>query len=262
MNDIETDLQRFRFPSTTTRAPRSIMKYYRLKANESRVGESREITLPKLNEMKILLDKFVYTFHFLYGKRHTVNTVHSVIHFHQTVTDYGPLTNYSTFNFESVIGRIASTVNGTKNLPREIENNLQLIKNSSILLDMYCISSPLYLFISDLQDCKSNSPIVSNNYQVQKPTSTIHDNDKQELLLKFDSHDNIKQESPEKEAIFNDEEKVEKQQELSINLDALKQEHKINLCNEPEEALPNSELKQEEAIKDEQDQSSLKRNFV
>ncbi|CAF1657671.1 unnamed protein product, partial [Rotaria sp. Silwood1] len=81
--------------------------------------------------------------------------------------------------------RIASTVNGTKNLPREIENNLQLIKNSSLLLDMYCISSPLYLFISDLQDCKSNPPIVSNNYQVQKPTSTIHDNDKQELLLKF-----------------------------------------------------------------------------
>ncbi|CAF1378024.1 unnamed protein product [Didymodactylos carnosus] len=215
MNDIETDLQRFRFPSTTTRAPRSIMKYYRLKANESRVlllitypifqnylkpiyykhlqllsfalhvGESREITSPKLNEMKILLDKFVYTFHFLYGKRHTVNTVHSVIHFHQTVTDYGPLTNYSTFNFESVIGRIASTVNGTKNLPREIENNLELIKNSSFLLDMYCISSRLYLFISDLQDCKSNPSIVSNNYQVQKPTSVIHDNDKQELLLKF-----------------------------------------------------------------------------
>ncbi|CAF3790537.1 unnamed protein product [Rotaria sp. Silwood1] len=81
--------------------------------------------------------------------------------------------------------RIASTVNGTKNLPREIENNLQLIKNSSLLLDMYCISSPLYLFISDLQDCKSNPPIVANNYQVQKPTSSIHDNDKQELLLKF-----------------------------------------------------------------------------
>ncbi|CAF2637713.1 unnamed protein product [Rotaria sp. Silwood2] len=37
MNDIETDLQCFRFPSTTIRAPRSIMKYYRLKANESRV---------------------------------------------------------------------------------------------------------------------------------------------------------------------------------------------------------------------------------
>jgi len=136
MDDIEIDLQRFRFPSTTTRAPRTIMKYYRLKANESRVlllitypifkkylkpiyykhlqflsfalhiGESREVTPPKLSEMKILLDKFIYTFHFLYGKRHAVNTVHSVVHFHQTVTDYGPLTNYSTFNFESLIGNL------------------------------------------------------------------------------------------------------------------------------------------------------------
>jgi hypothetical protein len=165
------------------------------------IGESREITPPKLNEMKILLDKFVYTFHYLYSKRHTVNTVHSVIHFHQTVTDFGPLTNYSTFNFESVIGnfgfhvikevyiffiigRIASTVNGTKNLPREIGNNLELIKNSSFLLDTYCLSSPLYLYISNLQDCKSNAS-VSNNYSVQKPTSIIHDDDKQELLLKF-----------------------------------------------------------------------------
>ncbi|CAF2724980.1 unnamed protein product [Rotaria sp. Silwood2] len=238
MNDIETDLQRFRFPSTTTRAPRSIMKYYRLKANESRV--LLLITYP-------IFKKYLKPIYYKH-----LQLLSFALQF---------LRHKKAYTF-FILGRIASTVNGTKNLPREIENNLQLIKNSSILLDMYCISSPLYLFISDLQDCKSNSPIVSNNYQVQKPTSTIHDNDKQELLLKFDSHDNIKQESPEKEAIFNDEEKVEKQQELSINLDALKQEHKINLCNEPEEALPNSELKQEEAIKDEQDQSSLKRNFV
>ncbi|CAF3764573.1 unnamed protein product [Rotaria sp. Silwood1] len=137
LNHIETELQQFRFPSTTTRIPRTIMKYHRLKANELRVlllitypifknylkpiyykhlqllsfalhiGESREITSSKLNEMKILLDKFVFTFHFLYGKRHVVNTVHSVVHFHQTVKYYGPLTNYSTFNYESLIGNLS-----------------------------------------------------------------------------------------------------------------------------------------------------------
>ena len=37
MTDFETDLRKFRFPSTTTRIPRTILKYYRLKANESRV---------------------------------------------------------------------------------------------------------------------------------------------------------------------------------------------------------------------------------
>ena len=87
------------------------MKYHRLKANKSRVlllitystfkkylksiydkhlrllsftlhiGESREIIPSKFNEMKILLDKFVQKSHFLYGKRHLVNTVHSAIHF-------------------------------------------------------------------------------------------------------------------------------------------------------------------------------------
>lgn len=138
IHNIETDLQRYRYPSTTARAPRTITKYYRLKANECRallliaypifkkylkpifykhlqllsfglhIGESREITSSKLSEMKVLLEKFVYTFHFLYSKRHAVNTVHAVSHFYQTVKDYGPLTNYSTFNYESLIGNFYS----------------------------------------------------------------------------------------------------------------------------------------------------------
>ncbi|CAF3117712.1 unnamed protein product [Rotaria sp. Silwood2] len=237
---------------STARCQLILNKFSKLTHNKQCLNDEKESNLRLGYSGKCSLTDLTY---FDHGYSFLMDTLHTIYH--------GAffLRHKKAYTF-FILGRIASTVNGTKNLPREIENNLQLIKNSSILLDMYCISSPLYLFISDLQDCKSNSPIVSNNYQVQKPTSTIHDNDKQELLLKFDSHDNIKQESPEKEAIFNDEEKVEKQQELSINLDALKQEHKINLCNEPEEALPNSELKQEEAIKDEQDQSSLKRNFV
>ena len=56
--------------------------------------------------MEILLDKFVHTFHSLYDKRHAVKTVHSVIHSPQTVADHGPLTNFSTFNYQPLIGRI------------------------------------------------------------------------------------------------------------------------------------------------------------
>ncbi|CAF3117896.1 unnamed protein product [Rotaria sp. Silwood2] len=152
MNDIETDLQCFRFSSTTTRAPRSVMKYYRLKANESRV--LLLITYP-------IFKKYLKPIYYKH---------------------------LQLLSFALHGDRIASTVNGTKHLPREIENNLQLIKNSSFLLDMNCISSPLYQFISDLQDCKSNPSIVSNNYQVQKSTSIIRDNDREELLLKFDAH--------------------------------------------------------------------------
>ncbi|CAF1302483.1 unnamed protein product [Rotaria magnacalcarata] len=128
MTDLGTDLRKFRFPSTTTRVPRTIMKYYRLKANEScvillitypifkkylkpiyykhfqllsfamHIGESRIIDSSKLKEMNYFLEKFVFTFHLLYGKRHCVNTVHSVIHFHQTVKDYGPLTRAGQLN--------------------------------------------------------------------------------------------------------------------------------------------------------------------
>lgn len=232
INQIESDIQRFRFPSTTTRAPRTIKKYYRLKANESRVillivyptfkqylkpiyykhlqllsfalhiGELREITSSKLNEMQVLLEKFVYTFHYLYGKRHAVNTVHSVIHFCDTVKDYGPLSNYSTFNYESLIGnyglifrnilsfhftlgRLASTTNGTKHLPREIENNLELIKNSSFFADSYCTSSSLYSLISEFQGHQLDACLTLNNYQVYRKRSIITDDEKNELLLKF-----------------------------------------------------------------------------
>ncbi|CAF1433130.1 unnamed protein product [Rotaria sordida] len=65
-----------------------------------------------------------------------------------------------------------------------------------------------------------------------------------------------------KEAIFNGEEKVEKQQEMNINLEVLEQEHEMKLCDEHEEDLPSSELKQEEAAKDEEYQSLSKQKLV
>ncbi|CAF4356709.1 unnamed protein product [Rotaria magnacalcarata] len=135
--------------------------------------------------MKYLLEKFVFTFHLLYGKRHCVNTVHSIIHFHQTGKDYGPLTNYSTFNYESVIGQLAAATNGTKTLPREIENNLELIKKSSAFAHSYCTTSSLYSFISEIQGYQKTSMNISGIHQTQKPISTINQNEKHELCLEF-----------------------------------------------------------------------------
>lgn len=120
------------YPSTTARPPRGIMKCSKLKANECRVlllicypifknylpddnykhlqklafgvsiGESSSISFKKIQEMTMLLDSFVDDFP--YHHRHVVQTVHCVKHFARTVVDFGPLANYSTFNFESVIG--------------------------------------------------------------------------------------------------------------------------------------------------------------
>lgn len=129
---IEQDLSRVIYPSTTTRSPRSILKPLKLKANECRVlliicypifkaylpkkfyvhlqklafgihiGESKTISAENLGQMEILLNSFVDDFP--YNERHIVQTVHCVKHFAITTHDFGPLSNYSTFNFESLIG--------------------------------------------------------------------------------------------------------------------------------------------------------------
>jgi hypothetical protein len=130
---INIDLEKIHYPSTTTRVPRSIIKCLKLKANEARVllligypifkkylpevyyrhlqmlafgisiGESRDISSNKINEMELLLSSFVDSFP--YHERYIVQNIHSVKHFSTTVEDFGPIFNFSTFNFESVIGK-------------------------------------------------------------------------------------------------------------------------------------------------------------
>lgn len=131
---INADLGKIHYPSTTSRAPRNLTKCFKLKANESRIllligypvfkkylaeiyynhlrmlafgiaiGESHEISLENICDMETLLGSFVDTFP--YHERYIVQNIHSVKHFATTVRDFGPLFNYSTFNYESVIGRI------------------------------------------------------------------------------------------------------------------------------------------------------------
>mgnify|MGYP006892812122 FL=1 len=134
MPSIAADLALIRYPTTTARAPRSVVKCMKLKANECRIllligypvfkkylpplyyehlqklafgiatGESSEISMQDLEEMDFLLNSFVDEFP--YPERFVVQTVHAVKHFADTAKDFGPLSNYSTFNYESVIGKI------------------------------------------------------------------------------------------------------------------------------------------------------------
>lgn len=130
---IDQDLCKLMYPLTTVRSPRSIKKSSKLKGNEHRVlliiaypifkkylpnkyyrhlqklsfgihiGESRVISSKQIDTMKELLSSFVDDFP--YDKRHIVQTIHCVKHFAATTQDFGPLSNYSTFNFESIIGK-------------------------------------------------------------------------------------------------------------------------------------------------------------
>ncbi|CAF4638740.1 unnamed protein product, partial [Rotaria socialis] len=149
---IACDLSKIHYPTTTTRAPRSLMKCLKLKANECRVlllieypifknylqdvyyqhlqklafgisiGESSNISMTMLDEMNLLLTSFVDEFP--YHERYVVQTVHCVKHFATTTKDVGPLSNYSTFNYESVVGCLSSSVHGTKNVSSELAKNI------------------------------------------------------------------------------------------------------------------------------------------
>ena len=124
-----------RLPSTTTRLPRSLNKYTKFKANEFRVlllfghvifkevlckrfynhllqlviimhiAKSRRIEQSHLNLIARLSQNFVVNFSQLYGERHCVQVVHSVLHIPTTLRDFGPLTNFTTFHFENDLGR-------------------------------------------------------------------------------------------------------------------------------------------------------------
>jgi hypothetical protein len=76
-------------------------KHLQVLSFELYIGESEETITVKISELTIELDKLLYI-SFVYTERHTVNTVHSLIYFHEIVKDYKSRTNESSFNDESL----------------------------------------------------------------------------------------------------------------------------------------------------------------
>ena len=134
INELSSLFLQLRLPSTTTRLPRKLLELKDFKASELRtlllfghtifaktlkevyyshllqlvvlmhMAESREISPNHLSIMSQLSNSFVLDFAELYTARHCVQVVHSVVHIPATVMDYGPLTNFTTFNFEDILG--------------------------------------------------------------------------------------------------------------------------------------------------------------
>ncbi|CAF1577303.1 unnamed protein product [Adineta ricciae] len=135
LDKLDMMLTNVHFPSTTTRLPRSLAKFNKYKGNEFRslllfgysifngvlgsqyyshflilvlimhISESRTIQTDWMDNLRHLCTQFVLIFPRLYTVRHNVQVVHSIAHIHETVKSFGPLSNYSTFNFESLLGR-------------------------------------------------------------------------------------------------------------------------------------------------------------
>ena len=139
-------LSSIKYPSTTIRIPRHISKYEKYKANELRsvllfgfsafcallplryarhflmfvvpvhIAESRSIRRDQIENVRLMLDRFLRLFPTLYSMRHNTQAVHSLHHVAASVLDFGALSNYSTFNFENILGIIIHKIKNRKHI--------------------------------------------------------------------------------------------------------------------------------------------------
>ena len=75
------------------------------------LAESRALLENDIKVVHNLCYRFLLKFPDLYGKRHNVQVVHSLIHLSGSIRDFGPVTSYTTFNFESLLGEPNSQQN-------------------------------------------------------------------------------------------------------------------------------------------------------
>lgn len=68
-------------------------------------AEASLIEYEDIDRISNLSKAFVREFSILYGARHVVQVVHSVAHIGSTVANYGPLSSFTTFNFENELGK-------------------------------------------------------------------------------------------------------------------------------------------------------------
>ncbi|CAF3724849.1 unnamed protein product [Rotaria socialis] len=158
---LSKTLSHYRYPSTTSRTPRPLVKFHRFKANELRLillfaapvfkhyltstiyknylllvfalhlAESRSLRSEDIEDIQFLSNPrntFLYEYPLLYTDHHNQQVMHSIDHVAQSVQNYGQLSNYSTYNFESVLGMLRATVHSTKHHAKEIANTTNLLR--------------------------------------------------------------------------------------------------------------------------------------
>ncbi|CAF1397355.1 unnamed protein product [Rotaria magnacalcarata] len=210
LNVLDRCLSSIKYPSTTIRIPRSLSKYQQYKANEARsillfgfpifcsvlplryarhllllvvgvhIAESRRIHRTQIEEIRLLFHRFLKLFPILYTKRHNSQSVHSLHHVAASVTEYGSLSNYSTFNFENVLGLISSTVHSTRRQACEIYNNLKMLRSAIIESDNPSFNSNLKCFIDTAQSAKRS--VLSSSINKNK-TINFRKEDLDETML-------------------------------------------------------------------------------
>ena len=126
------------------------------------LAESRCLKQQQVIEVKYLLDVFVQQFPSIYSVRHHTQVVHSLVHVSKTIANFGPLQNFSTFSFESILGNIfrfsksfvytsilgniTSSVHGTRMHAQEIKNNIALLRLATADIEREDFNEQLKLF--------------------------------------------------------------------------------------------------------------------
>ena len=100
----------------------SVYKNFLLLSCAVRLLSDNNITEDSIKLSRDMLRKFVVHFGTLYGERYLVYNVHNLVHICDDVENYGKLSNFSAFPFESFLGQL-------KNMLRKPNQPLQQIVN-------------------------------------------------------------------------------------------------------------------------------------
>lgn len=130
-------------------------------------AEGRCLKRHQIAEIKYLMDKFVHDFPEIYTARHHTQVVHSLVHVADSVTNYGPLQNYSTFSFENIlgtvcffsmrfafirlVGTITSSVHGTRMHAQEIKHNITILQAATADIERDDFNNSLKLFYTEMR---------------------------------------------------------------------------------------------------------------
>ncbi|CAF1038862.1 unnamed protein product [Didymodactylos carnosus] len=111
---------------------------------------SMTISDDELQNLKILLDKFIQGFENLYGVRHMVQNIHCLNHIYDCVKQNGRMPHYTTFNYENILGILNRLTHGTNGHVQQIITHLKLFKISLRLVRSKHYPKQLYDFVLNL----------------------------------------------------------------------------------------------------------------
>ena len=95
----------FGFAAFKSSLPTKYYNHFLLLVVATHLVESRSIDQQQVQLIQVLYERFLRLFPALYTERHNVQSVHSIQHFSASVSDCASSSNYSTFNFESFLGK-------------------------------------------------------------------------------------------------------------------------------------------------------------